>query len=312
MPDFTSLLGGMSFTESPRWRDGRLYFSDFYTHRVMAVAVGGPSHDASETGAVKTIAYVPGVPGGIGWLPDGRMLIASKHERRVLLRETDGSLEVHADLWDLAPWHVNEMVVDRAGRAWVGNYGFDLDGGAPNCTTGLICVEPDGTAKVVVDGLGFPNGMAFTEDGRTLIVAETTMNRLSAFDVDGGVLSNHRIWAAFGDPPSTTDVAQIFHNAEVVPDGICLDAEGAVWVADVLHCRLIRVAEGGRILEELPTNGVPVFAVMLGGADGCTLFACVAPELTEAAASANHRAAIWMTRVAVPGLGCRGALGSIK
>lgn len=298
MSDFRTLISGMSFTESPRWRDGRLYFSDFYTHRVLAASVGGPSH-----GVVETIAHVPGVPGGIGWLPDGRMLIASKHDRSVLLREADGSLKVHADLFDLAPWHVNEMVVDRAGRAWVGNYGFDLDGGAANCTTGLICVEPDGTARVVADGLGFPNGMAFAPDGRTLIVAETTMNRLSAFDVDGGMLSNHRIWAAFGDSPSTADVAQIFQNAEVVPDGICLDAEGAVWVADVFHRRLIRVAEGGRILEELPTDGVPVFACMLGGADGCTLFACVAPEFTEAAASENHRAAIWMTRVAVPGAG---------
>jgi len=167
----------------------------------------------------------------------------------------------------------------------------------------LMCVEPDGTAKVVADDLGFPNGMVLTPDGRTLIVAESGMDRLSAFTVTAGSLGERRTWAAFGDPPTSTDFSEVLRRVAVAPDGICLDAEGAVWVADAVHGRLIRVAEGGRILEELKTDGMGVFACMLGGDDGRTLFASVAPTFHEAEASANHKAAIWMTRVAVPHAG---------
>jgi sugar lactone lactonase YvrE len=142
-----------------------------------------------------------------------------------------------------------------------------------------------------------------TPDGRTLIVAETFANRLSAFTLSDGLLTDHRIWAAFGNPPNSADVGQIIIEADVVPDGICLDSEGAVWVADVVKQRLIRVAEGGRILEELKTNGLCAFACMLGGDDGRSLFACAAPTFDEAEAAAHHRSAILMTRVAVPHAG---------
>jgi sugar lactone lactonase YvrE len=294
MPEFTTLICGLSFTECPRWHDSRLYFSDFYTHRVLAVAMDGTS---------ETLAHVPRQPSGLGFLPDGRMLIVSMRDRKILRREVDGSLVEHADLSGLAPWHLNDMLVNHEGQAWVGNFGFDLMGGAPALTTVLICVEPDGTAKVVADRLGFPNGMVLTPDGRTLIVAESTMNRLSAFDVALGSLGERRTWAAFGEPPASTDVGEMLGQAAVVPDGICLDAEGAVWVADAAHSRLIRVAEGGRILEERRINGVGVFACMLGGDDGRTLFASVAPTFHEADASANHRASILMTTVEVPHAG---------
>ncbi len=306
MPKLTTLIGELSLTECPRWRDGRLYFSDFYTHRVLAVAMDGTA---------ETIAHVPQQPSGLGFLPDGRLLIVSMRDRKVLRREFDGSLVTHADLSGLAPWYLNDMVVDDDGRAWIGNFGFDLMGGAPACTTALICVEPDGTAKVAADGLGFPNGMVLTPDRRTLIVAESTMNRLSAFDVvsnvvsnvaagvAGGTLSARRTWAAFGDPPTATHAGEILRQVAVAPDGICLDAEGAVWVADAMHARLLRVAEGGRILEEIGTDGLGAFACMLGGDDGRTLFACVAPTFHEAEASANHRASILMTKVKVPHAG---------
>jgi len=294
MPEFTTLIGGLSFTECPRWHDGRLYFSDFYTHRVLAVAMDGTS---------ETLAHVPRQPSGLGFLPDGRVLIVSMRDRKILRREVDGSLVEHADLSGLAPWHLNDMLVNHEGQAWVGNFGFDLMGGAPALTTALICVEPDGTAKVVADRLGFPNGMVLTPDGRTLIVAESTMNRLSAFNVALAPLGERRTWAGFGEPPASTDVGEMLGQAAVVPDGICLDAEGAVWVADAAHSRLIRVAEGGRILEERKVNGVGVFACMLGGDDGRTLFASVAPTFHEAEASANHRASILMTTVEVPHAG---------
>ena len=294
MPEFTTLISGLSFTECPRWRDGRLYISDFYTQRVLAVAMDGTA---------ETVAHVPQQPSGLGFLPDGRMLIVSMRDRKVLRREVDSSLVEHADLSGLAPWHLNDMLVDHDGRAWVGNFGFDLMGGAQARTTVLICVEPDGTAKVVADRLGFPNGMVLTPDGRTLIVAESMMSRLSAFNVTSGSLGERWTWAAFGDPPASTDVAEALRQLAVVPDGICLDTEGAVWVADATHSRLIRVAEGGRILEERKTDGVGVFACMLGGDDGCTLFASVAPTFHEAEASANHHASILMTKAEVPHAG---------
>src|SRR3974390_1490880 len=264
MWEFTTLITGLSFTECPRWRDGRLYVSDFYTHRVLAVAMDGTA---------ETVAHVPQQPSGLGFLPDGRMLIVSRRDRKVLRREIDGSLVEHADLSGLAPWHVNDMLVDHDGRAWVGNFGFDLEGGVPTRTTVLICVEADGTAEVAADGLGFPNGMVLTPDGGTLIVAESTMNRLSAFHMKSSSLGKRRNWAAVGDPPTSTDISEVLKQVAVAPAGLCPDAEGAVWVADAAHGRLLRVAEGGRILEELKTDGVGAFACMLGGDDGCRRFA---------------------------------------
>jgi len=294
MRKFQTLIGGLSFTECPRWHDGRLYFSDFYTHRVLAVSMAG---------RVETIAHVPGQPSGLGFLPDGRMLIVSMRDRRILRRERDSSLVEHADLSDLAPWHLNDMLVDHQGRAWVGNFGFDLMGTAKVTTANLISVEVDGSARVAAYELGFPNGMVLTADGSTLIVAETLMNRLNAFEVASGLLGKRRTWAAFGDAPTADETAEVLRQVDVAPDGICLDAEGAVWVADAKDGRLIRVAEGGEILEELRTDGLGVFACMLGGEDGRTLFACVAPTFHEAEASANHRAAIWTTQVDVPRAG---------
>jgi sugar lactone lactonase YvrE len=294
MPKFKVLISGLSFTECPRWHDGRLYFSDFYTQRVLAVALDG---------TVEKIATVPGRPSGLGFLPDGRMLIVSMLDRKIVRRELDSSLVEHADLSSLAPWHLNDMLVDARGRAWVGNFGFDLMGGAKVTATNLISVDGDGSAKVAAVGLGFPNGMVLTPDGSTLIVAETLMNRLSAFDVAAGVLGERWTWAAFGDPPTSDGIAQVLSQVDVAPDGICLDAEGAIWVADAMHGRLIRVAKGGDILEELKIDGLGVFACMLGGDNGRTLFACVAPTFNEVEASRNHRAAIWMTDVDVPKAG---------
>lgn len=294
MRKFETLVRDLCFTECPRWHDGRLYFSDFYTHRVYA---------ASLDGAMETVAEVPAQPSGIGFLPDGRMMVVSMRDRRVLRREFDGSLAEHADLSNLAPWHTNDMLVDRDGGAWVGNFGFDLMGGAEAVTTNLIRIDPDGRAGIAAEGLGFPNGMALSPDGKTLIVAETTMNRLSAFDVSSGRLGERRTWAAFGDPPRSTKTAELFSQVQVAPDGICLDAEGAVWVADGMNGRLIRVAEGGEILGELRPDGMGVFACMLGGAKGRTLFACVAPTFTEAEVSTRRSAAIWMIEVDVPRAG---------
>lgn len=167
----------------------------------------------------------------------------------------------------------------------------------------MICVAPDGKPGTAAHDLAFPNGAVLTPDGRTLIIAETMANRLTAFTMSDGELSARRTWAAFGDPPATTDVGKLLEQAAVVPDGICLDEEGAVWVADVLNRRVIRVVDGGAIVDELKTNDLSAFACMLGGDDGRTLFVCVAPTFDDTEAAAHHRSAILMTRVEVPHAG---------
>jgi len=258
---------------------------------VLAVAMDG---------SVETYVRTDGVPAGIGFLPDGRLLITSMRDRRILRRERDGTIVEHADLSGLAPGYLNDMLVDHEGYAWVGNFGFDLFAGEPACSTALIRVAPNGTPSIAARDLAFPNCTVLTPDRRRLIIAETMANRLTAFTVSNGVLIDRRIWAAFGDPPATTEVGKILAQADVAPDGICLDAEGAVWVADVLNRRVIRVVEGGAIVDELKTNDLCAFAWMLGGDDGQTLFVCAAPTFDDAEAARNHRSSILMTRVEVP------------
>jgi sugar lactone lactonase YvrE len=294
MPPFETLISGLAFPESPRWRDSRLLFSDQHANRVVAV---------DQDGTIETLARVPGKPSGLGFLPDGSLLIVSMRDRRILRRALDGSLAEYADLSHLAHWPLNDMLVDYDGRAWVGNFGFDLAGRAPACTTSLICVEQDSSPRVAANDLGFPNGMVLTPNGGTLIVAETLMNRLSAFPVDSGNLGERRTWAAFGPPPASRDVHSILKEINVAPDEICLDAEGVVWVADVAHGRIIRVAEGGQILDEISTGEDLAFACMLGGEDGCTLFACVAPTFDEVEASTYLRGSILTARINVPHAG---------
>jgi sugar lactone lactonase YvrE len=294
MATFTTLIDGLSFTECPRWRDDRLYFSDRYTRRILAVSIDG---------CVETYARTEGVPAGIGFLPDGRLLICSMRDRKVLRREPDGTIVEHADLSTLAAGYLNDMLVDDEGYAWVGNFGFDLFGGEPARSTELIRVAPDGTPAIAARDLAFPNGTVLTPDGHTLIVAETLANRLAAFTVSNGALTERRTWAAFGDPPTTTDVAKILEQADVAPDGICLDAEGAVWVADVLKRRVIRVTEGGTIVQEIKTGEMCAFACMLGGNDGQTLFVCAAPTFDDTDAAAHHRSAILSISVDVPHAG---------
>jgi sugar lactone lactonase YvrE len=247
---------GLGFTEGPRWRDGKLWFSDFVSRKVYALDMRG---------VMVEVAEVPKVPSGLGWLPDGRLLVVSMEDRTVL-RLDGGELVVHADLSALAPFHCNDMVVDAFGRAYVGNFGFDFAGGAKARATVLVLVLPDGTSQVVADGLMFPNGMVISPDGRRLIVGETFASRLTAFDVvPGGGLVNPRVFAQLGAEGS---------RRGPVPDGICLDAEGAVWVASPSTNECLRVVEGGEVTDRVPTGEDGAFACMLGGGDRRTLFIC--------------------------------------
>jgi sugar lactone lactonase YvrE len=291
--ELTVVLDGYSYLECPRWHDGRLWVSDFYTNQVVATDGRGDTQVAAE---------VPGQPSGLGFLPDGRALIVSMRDHRILVRGDSGELTEHADLSDAVPAVLNDMIVDERGRAYVGNFGFDLMSGAPLRYTTLTRVDPDGTVSTVAEDLGFPNGMVILPGG-VLVVAETFAGRLTAFDVDeDGRLSNRRVWAQFGETPQTEDVGEALQRLQVAPDGICADAEGAIWVADPLHARVIRVGEGGEILDEIPT-GMGVYACMLGGDDGRTLFLCAAPSFAEHERRPVREAQLLAVRVEVPHAG---------
>ena len=290
----TVVAEGFSYLEGPRWRDGRLFASDFYTHRVLSFGPGGD---------VEVVATLNTQPSGLGWLPDGSLLVAEMGARQVT-RVVDGRQSVYADLTDHATWDLNDLLVDATGRAYVGNFGFDLMHGAVPRLADLVCIDTDRSVRVVAPDLNFPNGMALTDDGHTMIVAESFGQRLTAFDVrDDGTLANKRCWASFGEVPTATqDLDSMLAQVTSAPDGICLDAEGCVWFADGFAQRLVRVREGGQIVEEIATPE-SVFACMLGGPDGRTLFVCSAPSFAEADASTHHRARLVSYQVDIPHAG---------
>jgi sugar lactone lactonase YvrE len=241
------LLTGLGFGESPRWHEGRLWFCNWGRQEIVAVEHKGKSEVMARV--------TTSLPFSIDWLPDGRLLVVSGRERLLLRREPDGSMVTHADLRRLAEQNCNEIVVDGRGNVYVNGGGFDRPGQKPSGIIALI--TPDGSVRQVADGLNFPNGMAVTPDNSTLIVAESQGHKLSAFAIAAdGSLSNRRVWADLGDG---------------VPDGICIDADKAVWYADVPNKRCVRVREGGEVLQtiDLDRGG---FACMLGGADKRSLF----------------------------------------
>jgi sugar lactone lactonase YvrE len=272
------LLDGLTFLEGPRWRDGRLWVSDMHDHRVFTVDVSGNS---------ETICRVPTQPSGLGWLPDGRLLIVSMTDRKLLRLEGDTLVE-HADLSAVATYHCNDMVVDAAGRAYVGNFGSDIESGGSPKPAAIALVEPDGSVRSVAEDLSFPNGSVITPDGRTLIVGESWGARLTAFDIaSDGSLSGRRVWAEL---PGT------------VPDGCCLDADGAIWAASPMTRQVVRVHEGGEISERIETEPMAI-ACMLGGEDRRTLFILTAPGVAAEECREKRSARIETVEVDVPGAG---------
>ncbi|TQJ08401.1 SMP-30/gluconolactonase/LRE family protein [Lapillicoccus jejuensis] len=289
--DVQTLVTDLSFAECPRWHERRLWFVDFYTHAVSSCAEDGSD--------LRVEAHVPQQPSGLGWLPDGRLLVVSMRDRRLLRREADGTLVTHADLSAHVTGHPNDMVVDEQGRAFVGNFGFDLMGGADVAPAVLLRVDPDGTVTQVADDLWFPNGSVITPEG-TLLVDETFGNRVTAFDIAAdGSLTDRRVWARFGELPTGRALADVLPQLVVAPDGCGLDAEGCLWVADATNGRVLRVREGGEVLEEVHP-GTGVFACQLVGDDGRTLVMCCAPDFDEHARSAAREASLRTVRVDVP------------
>ena len=255
---------GLSFGQGLRWHQGRFWYSDFYKHCISSVGPGG--------GDARVELATEDQPSGLGWLPDGRLLFVAMIGQKVMRREADGSVVLHADLKGLAKFHANDMVVDAHGNAFVGCFGFNLDAyvaehgaaalwtpeGPPRAP--IMKVTPDGKPSIASAEQKFPNGMVIVSGGRTLIAAETFMPGLTAFDLSAdGTLSNRRVWASLAGatPP-------------IAPDGICADSEGAIWVANALGKECARVAEGGKILERVETS-MNAYACTLGGADGHSL-----------------------------------------
>jgi sugar lactone lactonase YvrE len=278
---FTTLADGGGFFEGPRWHEDRWWVSDFYRHAVTAY---GPDGTAEE------VMTVEAQPSGLGWLPDGSLLVVSMRDQRVLRRTADGAVSEHAALSDHCGGLMNDMVVDGEGRAWVGDFGFDLMAGASPQAASLKRVDPDGAVTVAATDLMFPNGAVVTPDGGTLIVGETMGARYTAFTIaDDGTLTDRRTWAA---------------ELPIAPDGCCLDAEGHIWSSDGLGKRCARIAPGGEIVDEIvPPDDLATYACMLGGADGRMLLLCCAPDYFEHNRANAREAVLLTTTVDVPHAG---------
>jgi len=277
--ELTPLIDGLDFGEGPRWHDSQLWYSDFFQHSVYSVTSEGDRN---------TVVTIEDQPSGLGWLPDGDLLIVAMKTRR-LLRFDGQSTTLYADLSELATGYCNDMVVSNDGHAYVGNFGFDFTEGATPRATQLIHVDPAGRARRVGIDLEFPNGTVISPDGSTLIVGESMAGRYTAYDIeaDGG-LARSRVWASIPG---------------VVPDGCALNGDGAIWCADAGPGQAVcLVAEGGKILERIPTPQ-PTFACALGGEDRRTLFVLTAPSSSEEQVAGKAAGAIFTTRVEVPGAG---------
>ena len=275
-----TIVEGLSFAEGPRWRDGALYLADMHANRVLRVRADG---------GYDVVAKLEGPVSGIGWLPDGRLLVVSMNDRRLMRREPDGRIVVHADLSDIAHWHANDMAVAADGTAYVGNFGFSLHPPGEFRSTSLARVAPDGAVSEAADELWFPNGIALSRDGRTLIVAESGAFRLTAFDVaPDGALVNRRVWAQLGVGES--------------PDGVCLDAEGAAWIALPTQRAFVRVREGGEVVETIEAPQIAL-ACVLGGADRRTLYMMSAAHTAPEDCVADLTGTVTATEVDVAGVG---------
>ncbi len=287
-----TLTRAIYFGEGPRWRNGRLWFSDFFARRVCSIDLAGDLRSELE---------LDGRPSGLGWMPDGSLLVVRMELRQLWRRWPDGRFALHADLSGHSEFLCNDMVVDSAGRAWVGNFGFDLDNElrtrgpdnviADHPTTVLALVQSDGSVSDAAPGeqFSFPNGMVISPDGGTLILGETLGGRLTALDIGAdGTLSNRREWAS---------------TWPRVPDGICLDAEGAVWIANPLAPECVRIGAGGKVLEVVDTGDLPCFACMLGGPQGRHLFMLVAPTSDAEEAAKAPMGRVLVTEVDVAGAG---------
>jgi sugar lactone lactonase YvrE len=279
MAELQQLIGGVDFGEGPRWHDGALWYCDFFQHAIYTVSADGARTTVHSGFDDQT--------SGLGWLPDGRLLVVSMKNKQVL-RDDGGTLVLHADLAAYAGGLCNDMVVDANGNAYVGNFGFDFYAGDAPKPADLVMIRPDGEVSVVANGLQFPNGSVITPDGKTLIVGESLGGTYRAFDIhDDGTLGPARLWASIEG---------------TAPDGCTLDADGGIWFADAFGSVIVRVVEGGEVTHRIPTP-MPTYACALGGDDGRTLFILCATGTHEADVAGKAAGAIFTTQVDSPHAG---------
>jgi len=292
----TQLLEGGAFFESPRWHEGRWWVSDFYRHGVYTVSTDGTE---------ELVLEVEHQPSGLGWMPNGSLLVVSMKNQRVLRRDRYGSVGVHAELGAFTDSWLNDMVVDGQGRAWVGCFGFDLMAFADPQLAPLMRVDPDGTTSVAAEDTRFPNGTVITPDGSTLILGETAGCCYTAFTIQAdGTLSDRRIWAQLAPAPDLGPLQEMLPQIAIGPDGCTLDAELHIWSADEVGGRCIRIAPGGAIVDEIRVpEGLGCFACALGGDDGRTLLMCAAPDFLETNRAQARDAVLLATEVDVPHAG---------
>lgn len=272
------LVDGVDFGEGPRWHEGRLWYSDFYQQRVYAV---------TETGERETIVAIDDRPSGLGWMPNGDLVMVAMSSKR-LLRYDGVAIATHAELSEFAPANVNDMVVDAHGNAYVGHFGFDLEAGEQYTPASLLLVRADGSVEVAAEQMAFPNGSVITADDATLIVGQSFGGDYVAFDIaTDATLSNRRQWAEI---------------AGTAPDGCALDADGAIWFSDARGSQVVRVLEGGEVTHRVPTPQ-PTYACMLGGSDGRTLFALTAAGAHPDEVAGSGSGAIWSMAVDHPRAG---------
>jgi sugar lactone lactonase YvrE len=276
------VLEGLAFGEGPRWHDGRLWFSDMHAHVVHAF---DPS-----TGALDSIIEVEGAPSGLGWNPEGALLIVSMDDRRLLRLDSTGSLDEVADLSSYTAHPINDMVVSASGNAYIGSFGFDLHAGEQPVNTVILAVDADGSHRVAADDMAFPNGMVIIDD-TTLVVGESFGGRLTAFALRAdGSLGDRRVWADLG-------------GGGRFPDGICLDAENCIWVASPGTRECLRVREGGEIVDTVSTGDQLAIACMLGDDDRRTLYILTSGGLDPQKARELRTGRLERARVDVPGAG---------
>ena len=306
MKELKKLTGGLYFGEGPRWHENKLWFSDFYSHKVMTL---------DENNSLEAVCEVPSQPSGLGWLPNGDLLIVSMLDRKIL-KFSEGSISVHADLSEYVAHKCNDMVVGRDGTAYVGNFGMG-DAGESLNSTHLMIVKSDGTVLKGPDNLLFPNGTVITEDGKKLIIAETLGAKLTSFDIeDNGELTNRKLWArtsplfslliikflsSMGFDLSKVDFSKYSKNLHV-PDGICLDEKNGIWIASPTTKAVVRIEKGGNITDKINTPK-GAFACMLGGKERKTLYVIISNSSDPEEAQASPEGEIHSIEVEIPGVG---------
>ena len=306
MKELKKLTGGLYFGEGPRWHENKLWFSDFYSHKVMTL---------DENNSLETVCEVPSQPSGLGWLPNGDLLVVSMLDRKIL-KFSEGSISVHADLSEYVAHKCNDMVVSRDGTAYVGNFGMG-DAGESLNSTHLMIIKSDGTVLKGPDNLLFPNGTVITEDGKNLIIAETLGAKLTSFDIeDNGELTNRKLWArtsplfslliikslsSLGFDLSKIDFSKYSKNLHV-PDGICLDEKNGIWIASPTTKAVVRIEKGGNITDKINTPK-GAFACMLGGKERKTLYVIISNSSDPEEAQASPEGEIHSIEVEIPGVG---------